>query len=218
MHNRWIVFLSLGVAGLIVFAFFAFRLMPIRQPSGPEKTIAKIEKPSVTFVNPAFGPADALVTIVDFSDFSCVPCRDLFAALASVQASYPAQVRVVWKNLPNESIHPEATPAAIAAHCADRQKKFWPYAEQLFLRQSMLSEDQFSQIARDLGLKTDTFQKCYDARDTLAIVRKDYEEGIGLGITATPTIFINDAREVGAVSLQELTQYVEQAIAAAKKK
>ncbi len=217
MHNRWVIFLTFGVVGLIVFAFFAFRLLPVRVPAPDERTIKKIEEPSITFVNPTLGPANAVVTIVDFSDFSCVPCRDLFDALKTVQASKPTQVRVIWKDMPNESIRPQATPAAIAAHCADRQKKFWSFAEQLFLRQSMLSEDQFSQIARDIGLKTDAFQKCYDARDTLPIVRRDYEEGLGLGIAAVPTIFINDARYVGAISLQELTQYVEQAIAAAKK-
>lgn len=218
MRNRWIAFLSFGIIGVIVFAFFAFRLLPVRIPSATENVIKKIQEPTITFVNPSIGPADAIVTIVDFSDFSCVPCRDLFDALKTVQASRPTQVRVVWKNMPNESIRPLATPAAIAAHCADRQKKFWIFAEQLFLRQSMLSENQFSQIARDVGLKTDSFQKCYDARDTLPVVRRDYEEGLGLGITATPTIFINNARYVGAVSLQELTQYVDQAIAAATKK
>ena len=113
--------------------------------------------------------------------------------------------------MPNESVHPLATPAAIAAHCADRQGRFSTYIQELFNRQAILSEDHLRQIAQDVGLNMSAFQTCYDSRDTLPIVKKDYQEGLALGLTATPTLFINGERLVGAVTLDELIQYVERA-------
>lgn len=110
--------------------------------------------------------------------------------------------------MPNESTHELATPTAIAAHCADRQGMFWQYHDALFERQPYLSETQFTQIATDIGLDVEKFQTCYDARDTLPIVKKDYEEGLALGITSTPTLYIGDQTLVGAVTTQDLIDLV----------
>lgn len=213
MPHRWLTFLSIGALGLMVFIFFWFRNQPIEMPTpqtaAPSGTLTS---PIVTFVNPSKGAIEPTVTIVEFGDFECGACQTLMLSLEAILKTYPDQVRLVWKDLPNESAHPLATPAAIAAHCADRQGAFWEYHDALFARQSVLSEAAFAQIAQEVDLDAEKFQSCYDARDTLPIVKKDYEEGLALGLTATPTLFVGEEIFVGAVTLSELQEAVEKAL------
>lgn len=170
-------------------------------------------QPTVTFVNPSRGAETPAVTVVEFADFQCDACKTLSDNLEVLLRDYPDAVRVVWKDMPNEEAHPVATPAAVAAHCADRQGKFWEYHDLLFERQTYLSEDELTKIAVEAGLDTDAFARCYDARDTLGIVRKDYEEGLALGILATPTIFIGTESYAGALSSEQLSALIQEALA-----
>lgn len=213
MSHRWLTFLTIAVLGILVFIFFGLRLRPIEIPEPKTTTVAgSLDEPTVTFVNPSKGPPDAKVTLVLFSDFQCDACQNIATTLDVVLKTFPDDVRLVWKDMPNESLHPLATPAAIAAHCAAEQNKFWEYHDELFSKQAYLSESLFTQIASSLHLDTDEFESCYDNRDTLPIVTKDYEEGLALGITATPTLFIGDEMLVGAVSAQDLVTLVSEQI------
>ncbi len=210
MSHRWLAFLSIGALGVVVFIFFVLRLRPIEIPEPVQTIVAgSLASPTVTFVNPSRGSQDAKITIVEFGDFECAPCQTLATSLEVVLKTYPNDVRLVWKDMPNESVHALATPSAIAAHCADRQGKFWEYHDALFTRQNSLSESQFPLIANELGLDTKKFQDCFDSRDTLPIVRKDYEEGLSLGLTSTPTLYIGDDILIGAVTLQEILDLIE---------
>lgn len=214
MQHRWLAFLSIAALGLMVFVFFWFRNQPIEIViPEPDVEVGSLSEPTVTFVNPSKGAETATVTVVEFGDFQCAACATLADSLDVLVKTYPDDVRVVWKDMPNESAHELATPSAIAAHCADRQGKFWEYHDALFERQSYLSESLFTQIAQDIELDVEKFQTCYDERDTLPIVKKDYEEGLALGITSTPTIYIGDQMLVGAVSTQDLVDLVAQILA-----
>lgn len=208
--------LSFLVIACVVFVFFWIRLQPIEIPKIERNDIAPgtVDAPTVTFVNPSRGALSPKVTIIEYGDFECDACALLNTSIEAVLEKYPDDVKHVWKDLPNESAHPLATPAAIAAHCADQQGRFWEYHDELFERQTFLSESQLSQIAFDLELDTDAWSNCYASRDTLPIVRKDYEEGLGLGLIATPTVFIGDDHYVGAISTNDLMSYVEQALEA----
>src|SRR5690606_38065167 len=150
-------------------------------------------------------------TLVVFSDFECPACKQLDTSLEVVLRTRPEEVRVVWKDMPNESAHPNATPAAVAAHCADRQGKFWEYHDALFERQTFLDPTLFAPLAAELGLDEGAFARCYDALDTLPVVKKDYEEGLALGITATPTVYIGATPYVGALSADDLLSAIDRA-------
>lgn len=214
MNQRWLAFLSIGVISGIVLLLFALRLRPAwTPPPDAGANLPVLAAPTVTFVNPSIGPANAKVTIVEFGDFLCGPCASAASAAVAVQAAFPKDVRLAWKHLPNDSLHPLASAAAVAAQCAQRQGKFWAYADLLFTRQSSLSADQFPEIAQEAGLNGPAFQACLDAQDTLPVVQKDLQEGLGLQIAATPTTFINGKRYVGALSIQELTSYVNAILA-----
>jgi len=213
MRPPWLAFVVIGFVSAVVLMFFAVRLRPITPAPHPEQIVAgSLTKPTVTFVNPTLGNPAARVTIVEFADFQCTPCAQFDTALAAVLKTYPHDVRIVWKDAPNDSAHPLSTAAAVAAHCADRQGKFWEYHDLLFERQSFLSAGQFDAIAAELKLDTAAFTACNSSQETLGIVEHDTEEARGLGLTATPTVYVNDEQVVGALTTDELLGYVERAL------
>ena len=119
MKNWWIFYLTAATLGISIVILFMVRLRPIPFPSPTsDTTITAIDTPTVTVINPQKGPENAKITIVTFGDFQCVSCRDLAVTLDSLLKTYPNDIRIVWKDFPNESIHPFAAPASIAAACA----------------------------------------------------------------------------------------------------
>src|SRR5690606_14510661 len=74
---------------------------------------------------PFKGPKDAPITIVEFSDFQCSYCKRVLPVLQQVLEGYPGEVKLVFRDFPILSIHPQAQNAAEAAHCAGEQGKFW---------------------------------------------------------------------------------------------
>jgi protein-disulfide isomerase len=87
--------------------------------------------------SPSLGPADAWVTVVEFSDFECPYCAQATNTLDQVKLAYPGSVRIVFKHFPL-SFHPQARPAAIAAECAHAQGKFWEMHDLIFRNQASL--------------------------------------------------------------------------------
>jgi len=213
MKNLWLWFLTIGVLTLIVFAFYFVSLQPIQRPKLENPILAgSVTEPTVTFLNPARGNPTPKVTIITYSDFECPACKQVNTSVEVVLRTYPDDVKQVWKDMPNEGAHPMATPAAIAAKCANTQGKFWEYHDLLFERQTFLAEDQFVQIAREVGLNETAFSACYESQDTLPAVKKDFEEGLGLGVVATPTLYINGTSFVGALTTDDLLAAVRDAL------
>lgn len=214
IQHRWLALFTIAFLSGVVFLLFWMRLQPIDIPERATSNIVagSVVSPSVTFVNPKLGAPEPKLTVVAYSDFECVPCASFASVMNAVLLAEP-DVQYVWKNMPNESTHEFSTRAAIAAYCAGNQGKFWEYHDELFARQYYFSDNLFAQIAGELGLDTEAFQNCYNMSETLPLVKRDYEEGLGLGITATPTIFIGDDRYTGAPTFDDLFERVETALA-----
>ena len=212
--NRWLPFIIIGFFTIVIFLFYSVFLRPIDlERLQKEQQKISITEPTVTFINPSRGAENPSVTIIEFGDFECSACRDLLPVFETALKTYPDDVRLVWKDLPNDSSHDQATPSAVAAHCADKQGSFWQYHDVLFQRQGYLSEDQYAQIASELKLDPERFTACIQDQDTLPIVQKDKEEGLALGLVATPTIFVNEEKLIGAVTVDELLQIIQQQLA-----
>lgn len=210
MTHRWFTLFTFGFIGVAVFILFALRLQPVRPPDALlQDTGERIEQPTVTFVNPAIGAENPKVVIVEFGDFLCESCRDQASSFAELLSKYPNDVRLVWKHFPNESIHPLASPAAIASQCAHDQGKFWEYHDLLFSSQAFLSEELFDEFAGELDLNLNTFKTCRQSEHTLPAIRKDFEEALALELPATPALFINGERIIGAISTQNLMTHVQ---------
>ena len=107
--------------------------------------------------------------------------------------TYPESVKVVFKHYPL-SFHKKALPAALASLAAAEQGKFWEYHDELFFNQSSLSNQKYREIARDIGLDQEKFNKDFLRPSLRKKVEQDLADGKKAGVTGTPTIFINGRR------------------------
>jgi protein-disulfide isomerase len=162
--------------------------------------------------DPTKGPAQAPVTVVEFADFECPHCRDLYENLKDVETRFP-QVRLVYKNFPLTQIHPWAQTAAIGARCAYDQSPdaFWKVHDFIFDNQDVISPenvwDKLVTFAGQAGLNQDTFKACLSSADAQKIVDDEHAQGVALGVNSTPTVFVN-GRPIDGGDPATLVQYI----------
>lgn len=162
----------------------------------------------VATTGPEQGPADAPVTIVEFSDFQCPYCGRLEPELVKLLKSYPDKVRLIYRNMPLPSLHPNAMIAAEAGVCARDQGKFWQMHDLMFAEQNALGAEALKEKAKRLGLDTKRFDQCLDGGSAMNAIKADETASRDLGLSATPSTFINGRFVNGAVSYEELDAIV----------
>lgn len=155
------------------------------------------------------GPADAPVSIVEFSDFQCPYCANMATTLNRLRNEYSGLVRLVFKQMPL-SIHPQAAKAAEASLCAANQGRFWEMHDRLFDQQTALAGGRFAELAEKVGLDVPAFENCLESQMFARVVNTERIEGVGVGITATPTFFINGRMIMGSRSYDELRKIVDE--------
>ena len=142
------------------------------------------------------GNPQAAVTVAEFADLQCPACQAAHAQITTpLLAKYGAQIRFEFKHFPLRSLHRYALEAAMAAECAADQGKFWEYVDMVYAEQKKLDIEQLSVWAKALGLDQDLFGRCMKTKIKRGTVLADYEEGQGLGVTGTPTYFVNGKKE-----------------------
>lgn len=168
--------------------------------------------------NPSKGPADARVTLVEFSDFECPHCRELYEELKAVEARYP-QVRIVYKDFPLTTIHPWAQTAALGGRCAFEQSPaaFWKVHDSIFDNQDVLSTenvwDKLVEFATEAGLNADTFKACLSSPDAAKAVDANRADGVALDVSSTPTVYVNGRPLVGG-DVETLDRFIDFELAA----
>ena len=194
------------------------------QPSGqvaeaPTPQYIRYEIPTEGF--PSHGPADAPITIVEFSDYQCPFCSrfhdETYQALLD---AYPGQIRFVYRNFPLD-FHQNAFPAAEAALCAGDQNSYWEMHEVLFGNQASLNNEigevlgqtTYTQYATELGLDITVFEDCMTTHKYEQTILDDMEFSKNLGVQSTPTFFINGLAIVGAQPLANFTQLIDSELA-----
>jgi protein-disulfide isomerase len=168
----------------------------------------------VDATGPSRGPADAPVTMIEFSDYQCPFCKRAEPVVEALMAKYPTQLRLVYRHMPLDGLHPRARPAAIAAVCADAQGKFWPYHDVLFANQQALSDSDLEKYASQLSLDMDAFKTCRQDPATENRVNTDAAAARAVGINGTPAFFVNGILISGARPLEDFTRWIDQEIAA----
>ncbi len=152
----------------------------------------------------SLGPEDAAVTVVEFSDFQCPFCRAGAATVKEVLAKHPKDVRLVFKNFPidtacheelQQQLHPFACKAALFALCAGRENpdQFWRAHDSLF-GAGELSDDVLRRIHAELSLSGAEMDHCMGSDESLRKVKQDIALARSLGVTGTPTFFVNGRR------------------------
>ena len=166
------------------------------EPKADDKTICQVPVGK----SPALGPATALVTVVEFSDFQCPFCQRAEATLKTLRETYGGRLRLVWKNEPLP-FHPRAEPAAEAAAEARAQKGdagFWDMHDRLFADQSHLSDDDIAARAKAMKLDVGKVMNAIKTQRHKAALDADNDLADDVGAQGTPTFFINGRKIVGA--------------------
>ncbi len=169
----------------------------------------------VTAEDPADGPVSAPVTLVEFSDFQCPFCQRVVPTLKQVRDKYGDKVRIVWKDYPLTQIHPQAFEAAEAGHCAHEQGKFWAFHDRLFPNQQALQTEFLKRYAADAGLDTTAFDACLDSSKYQQRVQDAIDAGTRLGVSSTPTVFVNGRVISGAQPFEAFSAIIDEELARA---
>jgi protein-disulfide isomerase len=167
---------------------------------------------SVSTDGPSRGPADARVTIVEFSDFECPFCRRVLPTLEQILERYPEDVRLVYRHLPLNS-HRRARPAAEAALCARDQEGFWPYHDKLFENSRALEDEDLLRYAQELDLDAQRFERCLKERTFEQQVDADVQEARAAGITGTPAFLVNGVLVSGARPVADFARVIDTELA-----
>ncbi|MGC4117375.1 MAG: thioredoxin domain-containing protein [Myxococcales bacterium] len=176
------------------------------------------ERPSRVPVagSPQRGPSDAWVTLVEFADFQCPYCARAAGTVQQVVQAYPStDLRVVFKHLPL-SFHEHAMPAALAAYCAGEQGKFWEMYDLLFSDNSKLSDADLQADAQSLGLDVAAWSSCRSSTVAKDAIDRDVALSDEVGVSGTPTFFVNGYAIVGAESLETFQSLIDRELAKAK--
>ena len=179
------------------------------------KIVVRLEPPAAARVDvaiagaPVRGAADAPVTLVEFSDFECPYCKQANVTVAKLLERYSGKIRLVYRDLPLEKIHPQARGAAEASRCARDGGKFWEYHDALFAQSPKLAPDDLKRYAREVGLDVAKFDACVASGVHSAAVQKDIDEGERLGITGTPVFFVNGRSVKGAQPIEVFARMID---------
>ena len=139
---------------------------------------------------PFKGPKDAPVVITVFTDYQCPYCARLESLIQQVLSTYPKEVKFVNKNFPLSN-HKFAGKAAIAALAADRQNKFWEFHDKLYENMKVLSDDKIREIAVELGLNIEEWEKDKADPAIAKLINRDLRDAQQASVRGTPTVFIN---------------------------
>jgi protein-disulfide isomerase len=159
---------------------------------------------------PVRGPEKAKVTVVEFSDFHCPFCKRVQPTLTELLAKYPNEVRLVYKHMPLDQLHPQARRAAEASWCAQQQGKFWEYHDALYTGSPDGSDQHLTAVAGRIGLDAGKYQQCMAAGEAAKVVQAHVDEGARFGVSGTPGFFVNGRFVNGAVPLETFVQLVEE--------
>lgn len=165
---------------------------------------------------PALGTPGAPVVIVLFSDFQCRYCaQEAKSIRAELVKAFPTQVRLYFKDMPLQQIHPWAMPAATAGRCLFRQKEplFWEFHDWAFGNQAQLTPENFvpklTEWAKSKGLDTTQLDACRTGKEAETEVLRSMAEARLLGVSSTPTMYINGRKLGGYVPWENLKQIIE---------
>jgi len=194
--------------------YFIQTLIPIKEQENQEvdqqvKSPVEVSEDDDTVL----GDKNAKVTIIEFSDYQCPFCKKFYEeTLPLLKTNYinTGKAKLIYRDYPLSSIHPNAQKAAEAAECAGEQNKYYEYHDKLFKNQNSLGIEDLKKYAKELGLNINIFNDCLDSNKMASEVQKDLEEGQNIGVDGTPAFFINGRPLVGAQPFEAFKNLIEQ--------
>lgn len=154
------------------------------------------------------GPDDAPIILVQYGDFECDDCGDIYPVIKELRDRLGSQFQYVFRHFPLTEVHPHAKHAAEAAEAAATQGAFWAMHDRLYEHQDMLTDDDLERHASEIGLDTDQFTTEFHERKHEERVQEDFEDGIDNGVNSTPALFINGERYGGRYTVNALRRAI----------
>ncbi len=161
--------------------------------------------------DPSLGPAQSNVVIVEFADFQCPYCEQMYQPFRELTAKYGNRVKFIFRNFPLTEIHDRAEATAEAARCAFQQgnAKFWLYHDKLYQNQADLSDAALLTYAQQIGLDVKSFTQCVQSHATAVAVQADLTDGASLGVTGTPTFYFNGRKVQGVIPQEKFAKALD---------
>jgi protein-disulfide isomerase len=183
-------------------------VLALRQEAG---VVISLAPPSadVTLDGAPTRGSGSRVQIVEFADYECPYCQQIHPLLTKLEQEFQGQVSIAFKDCPLP-MHRQAQKAAEAARCAGAQGQFWQYHDLLFSKPGHLDIPQLKDDARALHLDVAQFDRCLDSGEQAGAVGKDLAQAKSLGLTGTPSFFVNGHFLSGAVKYEALRDLVRQ--------
>ncbi len=156
-----------------------------------------------------FGSANPKIIIVEFSDFACPYCQSSFSKIREISLKYNNYVKHIYRDYP---LQENSITLSLAARCAGEQGLFWHMHDKLFQNQEVADQDQLLILASQIGADMTKFANCLNSKKYLPQIQKDFTEGKELGISGTPTWFINGYMVAGDIPYDIFIQIIEELI------
>ena len=186
-----------------------------KRPGRDTKTVYKIPA-TEGYTKVSKGPADALVTIIEFSEFQCPFCTRVNPTIKKIMDTYKDKVRVVFKHNPLP-FHKDAPLAAQAANAAGKQGKFWEMHDVLFKNQKKLKPENINAYAKEVGLDMTKFAADLNSAENKKAVAADQALARQFGARGTPNFFINGRNLVGAQPFPAFKTIIDEELKKAEK-
>ncbi|HEX5707637.1 MAG TPA: thioredoxin domain-containing protein [Pyrinomonadaceae bacterium] len=196
------------------------------QPGGAQSAQTSAIAPGPPGAQPprVRGADSAAVTLEEFGDYQCPPCGRVHPVLNKIERDYAGRVRIIFRHLPLQSIHKNASLAARAAEAAGIQGRFWEMHDKLYEHQEQWSEaldprPLFAAYAAEIKIDVEKFKSDIDKPLTSSRIIADLQRADGLRVSGTPTIYLNGRLLTAEQTLEEakLRAEIEAAVAAAGK-
>ncbi len=179
--------------------------------AGPDTTVYKVPVDD----SPTKGPANALITLVEFSDYQCPFCSRAHNTVLELEKDYGSKMRVVMKQHPLD-FHARAKPAALAALAAGAQGKYWEMHDKMFANQQALDDANLESYAKDVGLNVEKWKADMKQQKFADQIAKETALALSLGATGTPAFFINGRKLSGAQPKPNFARIFDEEIAKAE--
>lgn len=156
------------------------------------------------------GTTTPKITIVEFGDYACTYCQKAQPKIREISLKYKDSVKYIFRDYPINT--EQSLKLAIAARCAGEQNMFWQAHDKIFQNPGLSSDADIKKIIKTIGVKVEKFDSCYDGQKYLTEIKKDLTDGQRLGITGTPTWFINGNMIKGDIPYDTFTKIIEEII------
>lgn len=212
MSKRFLIILAVLVLGFLGFLFFNGNS---NEPGQNGETTAQASQHTQ-------GAGNKKVTLVEYGDFQCPSCAAYYPVLKQVKEKYGDDITFQFRHFPLTQIHQNAMAAHRAAEAASKQGKFWEMHDLLYERlnlwaQSTNAAQQMEDYATELGINIDQFKTDYQSSEVNGVINADIAAGNELGVTGTPSFFINGQKiDNPDQSLEAFSKVIDEAIANAQ--